>query len=245
MLHHPGRDAKGEMQRGHSSLSAYDSRLQRRRSRQAGNGRVPKVPRDDFPQLPLLNDFMTKQIRLSADTKESRQPHPSAGGSVSLSEPKTGQEADYRSVTYTPQRSCGSCPPGHSLKKWPGGDELLTGRGVVSVASPPGSASPPPPRAKWCYRMVKACVSLGEFDPSCQLSLAGGGGRALRKKLESRVLLALRQFPRLARRGMHTAYVVCVCVCVKLAGAAQSISQNLQGDFLFDRKRRTRTLAYA
>ena len=158
-----------------SSLSAHDSRLQRRRGRQAGNGRVPRYREAIFPQLPLLNDFMTKKIRLSADTKESRQPHP-ARGPVSLSEPKTGQEADYRSVTYTPPRSCGSCSPGHSLKKWPGGDELLTRRGVASVASPTGSASPPPPRAKWPFRIVKTCVSLGKFDPSCQLSLAGGGG---------------------------------------------------------------------
>ncbi len=157
-------------------------------SPQAGNGRVPKVQRDDFPAAPVLNDFMTKKIRLSADTKESRQPHP-ARGPISLSEPKTGQEADYRSVTYTLPRSCGSCPPGHSLKKWPGGDELLTGRGVVSVAAPAGSASrpPPPPRAKWRFRIVKTCVSLGKSDPSCQLSLAGGGGRALRKKLDSRL----------------------------------------------------------
>jgi hypothetical protein len=42
------------------------------------------------------------------------------------------------------------------------------------------------------------------------------------KKLDSRVLLALRQFPRLAGRGCMPR-MPCVWVCVKLAGAAQSI----------------------
>src|SRR5260370_18267420 len=51
---------------------------------------------------------------------------------------------------------------------------------------PPGSAPlgrATTPSAKWRYRMVKKCVSLGEFDPSCQFHLAGGGGRAVTKSL--------------------------------------------------------------
>jgi hypothetical protein len=69
--------------------------------------------------------------------------------------------------------------------------------------------------------MLKMCIFLDKFDPSCQLhiALAGGGGAHGEKKLDSRVLLALRQLPRLAEGG---AYRVCR-VCVKLAGAAQSI----------------------
>src|SRR5438132_977249 len=94
----------------------------RRRSRQAGQGArggVPRAQRDECPQPSLDNDLMTRKIRLSADAKESREPQPAAAA-ASLSETKTDQEADYQSVTCTPQRSCGLCSPGHSLKKWPG-----------------------------------------------------------------------------------------------------------------------------
>src|SRR5260370_16166890 len=86
-------------------------------------GGVPRAQRDEFPQLPLPNDLMTKKIRLCADTKESREPHPAAGA-VSLSDPKTDQEAINRFVTRTPQSICAPSPPGHSLKKWPGGEEV-------------------------------------------------------------------------------------------------------------------------
>jgi len=103
-----------KMPRGHSLLSAQGTQeLQRRRSQQARRGGVPKAQRDECPQPSLRNDLMTKIIRLSADTKVFHEPQPAAGA-VSLSEPKTDQEADYRSVTYAPQSSCGLCPPGHS-----------------------------------------------------------------------------------------------------------------------------------
>ena len=54
--------------------------------------------------------------------------------------------------------------------------------------------------------MVKMCIFLDEFDPFRQLQLAGGGGSRGEKKLDSRVLLALRQFPRLARME-HTPFL--------------------------------------
>src|SRR6266849_11182407 len=60
---------------------------------------------------------------------------------------------------------------------------------------------PLPPNS--AFKMVKMCIFLEEFDPFCQLPLAGGGGRASRKLLDSRVLLALRQFPPLAGRGLN------------------------------------------
>jgi len=94
-------------------------------ARLPGSRGVPKAQRDECPQLWLRNDLMTKIIRLSADTKESWEPQPARELSLSI-HPKTGQVADYRSVTSPPQSSCELCPPGHSLKKWPGGDELLT-----------------------------------------------------------------------------------------------------------------------
>ncbi len=68
--------------------------------------------------------------------------------------------------------------------------------------------------------MIKMCIFPEEFATVRQFQLAGGGGSRGEKKLDSRVLLAFRQFPRLAGRG--DAEQVCR-VCVKLAGAAQSI----------------------
>jgi hypothetical protein len=57
------------------------------------------------------------------------------------------------------------------------------------------------------------CIFLEEFDPFRQFSLAGGGGWRGEKKLDSCVLLALRQFPRLAGRGAYPGMPLCVCVC--------------------------------
>ena len=57
---------------------------------------------------------------------------------------------------------------------------------------------PATPSAKWRLQMVKMCIFLEEFDPSCQFQLAGGGGWCGEKMLDSTVLLALRQFLRLA-----------------------------------------------
>jgi hypothetical protein len=42
-----------------------------------------------------------------------------------LFDPKTGQEADDRSLNRTPESSCALRPPAHWLKKWPQGEELL------------------------------------------------------------------------------------------------------------------------
>ena len=55
-------------------------------------------------------------------------------------------------------------------------------------------------------RFQKLLLFPEEFDPFRQLQLAGGGGSRGGKKLDSRVLLALRQFPRLARMG-HTPFL--------------------------------------
>jgi hypothetical protein len=59
--------------------------------------------------------------------------------------------------------------------------------------------------------MVKMCIFLEEFDPFRQLSWRAEGGWRGKKKLDSSVLLALRQFPRLAGRGDMPRVFVRVC----------------------------------
>jgi hypothetical protein len=58
-----------------------------------------------------------------------------------------------------------------------------------------------PPSAKYRFQMVKMCIFLEEFDPFRHFYWRAEGGSRGKKKLDSRVLLALRQFPRLAGRG--------------------------------------------
>src|SRR6266849_7849730 len=78
---------------------------------------------------------MTKQIRLSADTKVFHEPHPTHEPSPSRCQ-KLARRADCPAVTSTPQSSCGLCPPGYSLKKWPRGVELFTRRGCANLGGP-------------------------------------------------------------------------------------------------------------
>jgi hypothetical protein len=75
--------------------------------------------------------------------------------------------------------------------------------------------------------MVKTCIFLEESDPLRQFALAGGGGSAAKKMLGVRMFLALRQLPALARGGGPNG----VRVCVKLAGAMQSIFRSYGGSF--------------
>jgi hypothetical protein len=85
-----------------------------------------------------------------------------------------------------------------------------------------GGEKIPTPSANCRLPMIKMCIFLEELDPFRQFSLAGGGGWRGEKKLDSCVLLALRQFPRLAgrhgrlavaRRGCIPRYAL-VRVCV-------------------------------
>ena len=62
-------------------------------------------------------------------------------------------------------------------------------------------------------RFQKLLLFPEEFDPFRQLQLAGGGGSRGEKKLDSRVLLALRQFARLAGRADADPRMSCLCVC--------------------------------
>ncbi len=72
------------------------------------------------------------------------------------------------------------------------------------------------------------CIFPEEFDPLCQLRLAGGGGQRGEMKLASRVSFGSPPIDLLGGKGLHTAYVA--CVRVKLAGAAQSI---FRSEFVF------------
>src|SRR5260370_1598119 len=62
---------------------------------------------------------------------------------------------------------------------------------------------PPPPNA--ASKMVKMFIFLEEFDPFRQLCWRAEGGSGGEKKLDSRVLLALRQCPPLAGRAPQPA----------------------------------------
>jgi hypothetical protein len=68
-------------------------------------------------------------------------------------------------------------PPGQSLKMWPEGNLKVqrVSAAIVSATAPPAGTGGlhsrhPPLSANGESRVVKTCVSLGKFDPSCQLS---------------------------------------------------------------------------
>ncbi len=89
------------------------------------------------------------------------------------------------------------------VRGWPSPPPFISERCPACTAGLHLDRRPPPPNA--ASKMVKMCIFLEEFDPFRQLCWRAEGGSGGEKKLDSRVLLALRQCPPLAGRAPQRA----------------------------------------